>query len=187
MIVAGTDEVGCGALAGDVIAAAVILDKQQPINDLACSKSLTASRRRQLAQQIFDRALSWGIGRASVEEIDRLNIQKASLLAMRRAVGALGVYADLVLADGLHCPDLTQSCRAIVRGDQTESSISAASIVAKVIRDDEMEALDRRYPGYGFGGHKGYPTRAHKQRLMTLGPSKIHRISFAPVRQSANC
>jgi len=181
-LICGVDEVGRGPLAGPVVAAAVILDPRQPIAGLADSKKLSPPRRQALAAQIRQQALAWALGRAEVEEIDRLNILQASLLAMQRAVEALTVVPELALVDGNRVPELSCPARAIVGGDASEPAISAASILAKVTRDEEMVALDREYPGYGLAGHKGYPTRLHLQALRELGVSAIHRRSFAPVR-----
>jgi ribonuclease HII len=182
-LIAGVDEAGRGPLAGPVIAAAVILDATNPIEGLADSKVLSASRREELAALIKERALCWALGRAEVEEIDRLNILRASLLAMQRAVSALSLPPELALVDGNQAPDLVCPVRTVVRGDATVPAISAASILAKVARDAEMDELDRRFPGYGFSRHKGYPTPAHLLSLETLGVSSIHRRSFAPVRK----
>ncbi len=180
---AGVDEVGRGPLAGPVVAAAVILDPGRPIAGLADSKQLTAGRREELAVLIRERALCWALGRAETEEIDRLNILRATLLAMRRAVEGLSIPPAMVLVDGTHTPEIAYPSRAIVRGDATVAAISAASILAKVARDHEMLRLDDRYPGYGFSRHKGYPTRDHIAALERLGVSPIHRQSFSPVRR----
>jgi ribonuclease HII len=179
---AGVDEAGRGPLAGPVLAAAVVLDADSPIAGLADSKQLTARRRELLAVQIRRRARAWGVGRAEVEEIDAINILQATLLAMQRACAALGFVPDRVLVDGLHCPALGCPVEAVIGGDASVPAISAASILAKVARDREMEALDQRYPGYGFARHKGYGTPEHLKALQRLGPSPIHRLSFAPVR-----
>ncbi len=184
VLVCGVDEVGRGPLAGPVVTAAVILDPRRPIDGLADSKKLTERRRQRLADEIRERALAWSLGRAEVEEIDRLNILQASLLAMRRAVEALPVAAGLALIDGNRIPDgLPCAARAVIGGDGTEACISAASILAKVVRDAEMTELDGCYPGYGLAGHKGYPTKAHLAALQSLGVSPVHRRSFAPVRR----
>ena len=180
--VAGVDEVGRGPLAGPVVAAAVILDPAIPIPGLADSKALSARRREQLAVIVRKTALAWSLGRAEVAEIDDLNILQASLLAMRRAVMALTVPPRLALIDGNRCPELPCRGLALIGGDRRVVAISAASILAKVTRDAEMVNLDRHYPGYGLAGHKGYPTAAHRAALARLGPSPIHRRSFAPVR-----
>jgi len=182
--IAGVDEVGRGPLAGPVVAAAVILDEARPIEGLADSKALSARRREELSVLIKERAICWALGRAEVEEIDRLNILQASLIAMQRAVMALTLAPELVLVDGNQAPRLVYPVTTIIRGDATESSISAASILAKVARDAEMCDLDRRYPGYGFSLHKGYPTRVHIEALQRQGVSPIHRRSFGPVRRA---
>ncbi len=180
--IAGVDEVGRGPLAGPVIAAAVILDPQRPIAGLADSKKLSASRRTRLDVEIRAAAIAYALGRAEVEEIDRINILQASLLAMQRAVAALAVAPTHALIDGNRCPELPCTAEAIVGGDSRVAAISAASIIAKVARDNEMSALDAVVPGYGFAVHKGYPTTAHIEALQRLGPSPHHRRSFAPVR-----
>lgn len=181
--IAGVDEVGRGPLAGPVVTAAVILDPRRPIVGLADSKALSAARRVVLAAEIRRCALAWALGRAEVEEIDRLNILQATLLAMQRAVAALAAAPREVLIDGNRCPELPYPARAVVGGDRFVPQICAASILAKVVRDAEMVRLDVRYPGYGFAGHKGYPTPAHLAALERLGVSRIHRRSFAPVRR----
>ena len=181
-VVAGADEVGRGPLAGDVVAAAVILGPSV-LEGLTDSKALSEIRRLELAERIRTDAVAWAIGRAGVEEIDALNILQASLLAMRRAVEALSVQPTLVLVDGNRLPEWPYESRAIVKGDLTEPAISAASIIAKVTRDQEMIELDREYPGYGFASHKGYPTKTHLAALMRLGISRIHRRSFGPVKR----
>lgn len=184
-LLCGVDEAGRGPLAGPVFAAAVILDRARPIAGLRDSKKLSAPKREALARQIKAQALAWAIATASVEEIDRLNILQASLLAMRRAVEGLAVVPAHVLVDGLHCPPLMLPASAIVRGDDSVAQISAASILAKTARDAEMVALHQLYPHYGFDCHKGYPTAAHLQALRRHGASPVHRLSFAPVRQVA--
>jgi ribonuclease HII len=178
---AGVDEAGRGPLAGPVVAAAVILDVAYPIAGLADSKTLSAARREELAAQIRAHASAWALGTATVEEIDRLNILQATLLAMQRAVHALAITPALVLVDGNCAPRLTCPVRTVVRGDASVKAISAASILAKVARDVMLVDLDSRYPGYGFAGHKGYPTAAHQRALEELGPSPAHRRSFGPV------
>jgi len=182
-LIAGVDEVGRGPLAGPVVAAAVILHPDRPVEGLADSKALTARRREQLCALIQERALAWAVGRAEVEEIDAINILQASLLAMRRAVQALKPAPASVLVDGNRCPDVDCPARAIVGGDAIVPSISAASIVAKVVRDREMVELEECYPGYGFAKHKGYGSRAHLEALQRLGVTVLHRRSFAPVRR----
>ena len=181
-LVAGVDEVGRGPLAGDVVAAAVILAESHP-DGVTDSKMLTPERREVLAERIRDEAVSWALGRATVAEIDELNILQASLLAMRRAVEALPIQPSLVLVDGNRLPKWPYEARAIVKGDLTEPSIGAASILAKVQRDGEMMALNQQYPGYGFDRHKGYPTKAHLAALEQLGMCPAHRKSFGPVRR----
>ncbi|BBB15338.1 ribonuclease HII [Candidatus Rickettsiella viridis] len=182
-LIAGVDEVGRGPLAGPVIAGAVILDPKHKIEGLADSKLLTAKRREYLVSKIKEYASAWSIGRAEVEEIDRINILQASLLAMQRAVLALTVLPSLVLVDGNRCPKLNCPSQAIIKGDQKIAEISAASILAKVYRDAEMCSLDTVYPDYGFAKHKGYGTAQHLQALKERGPLPIHRRSFAPVAQ----
>lgn len=181
-LICGVDEAGRGPLAGPVFAAAVILDPARPIAGLADSKVLTARRREALAAEIRSRALAWSVASASVEEIDTLNILRASLLAMRRAVEGLTVAPTGVEVDGPHCPRLAVPARGIVGGDATHAGISAASILAKVARDAEMLALHRIHPRYGFDRHKGYPTAAHLAALRAHGVCAAHRRSFAPVR-----
>lgn len=182
-LVAGVDEVGRGPLAGPVIAAAVILDEAKHIEGLADSKVLSAARREELAQLIRERALCWALGRAEVEEIDRINILQASLLAMQRAVSSLAQPPAFVLVDGNQAPKLIYTVQTVVRGDATVPAISAASILAKVARDREMCKMDSLFPGYGFSQHKGYPTSAHLDALARQGVSPIHRRSFGPVRR----
>lgn len=182
LLVCGIDEAGRGPLAGPVVAAAVILGPQQPIEGLADSKVLSSARRQVLAEQIRERALAWGLGQADVEEIDCLNILQATLLAMQRAVAALGVAPSTVLIDGNRCPELPFPARAIIRGDAEVPCISAASILAKTVRDAEMRALHACFPSYGFDVHKGYPTAAHVAALRAYGVSPVHRKTFHPVR-----
>jgi ribonuclease HII len=180
--IAGVDEAGRGPLAGPVVAAAVVLDPNRPIEGLRDSKQLTPAQRRELATRIRADALAFAVAQASVAEIDRLNILQASLLAMRRAIEALQPVVDLVLVDGNRVPPIAIASRAIVGGDAIEPAISAASILAKTHRDALMRALHRRYPEYGFARHFGYPTPQHLARLNALGPCAVHRRSFAPVR-----
>jgi ribonuclease HII len=182
-LLAGVDEVGRGPLAGDVMAAAVILDPRQPIAGLADSKKLTEPQRERLYGEICGKALCWSVARASVAEIDEINILQASLLAMRRAVEALCHQPEHVLVDGNKLPRWRYSSEAVVQGDDRVPAIAAASIIAKVTRDREMVALDALYPGYGFAQHKGYGTKVHITALQTLGATPIHRRSFAPVRE----
>jgi ribonuclease HII len=181
--VAGVDEAGRGPLAGPVIAAAVILDPENPVIGLKDSKQLTPSRREALYLEITQKAIAWEVGRASVEEIDRLNILQATLLAMQRAVVRLSPPARYVLVDGNQCPQLDCPVEAVVGGDSTIAAISAASIIAKVTRDREMVEMDRCYPGYGLARHKGYPSREHLLALQRLGVTPLHRRSYAPVRK----
>lgn len=183
VLVCGVDEAGRGPLAGPVVAAAVVLAPDRPIAGLRDSKQLSPAQREGLATRIRACALAFGIGRAEPEEIDRLNILRATLLAMRRAVDSLPVRPLRALVDGNRCPELPCACEAIVRGDASVPAISAASILAKVARDAEMAALDAAWPGYGFALHKGYPTRLHLEALARLGPSAVHRRSFGPVRR----
>jgi len=181
-LICGVDEAGRGPLAGPVFAAAVILDPLRPIAGLADSKTLSRRQREALAAEVRSRAIAWSVAAASVEEIDTLNILQASLLAMRRAVEALAVAPHQVLVDGRHRPVLAMPVSAIVKGDATVAAIAAASILAKVMRDEEMLALHHRHPQYGFDRHKGYPTNAHLAALRAHGVSIVHRRSFAPVR-----
>lgn len=183
ILVCGVDEAGRGPLAGPVYAAAVILDPASIIPGLADSKALSALRRTQLAGQIRRQALAWAVASASVAEIDAINILQASLLAMRRAVEQLNRAPDEVLVDGNRCPVIAYPVRAIVKGDSKIAAISAASILAKTARDEEMLRLHQLYPGYGLDRHKGYPTAAHLAALERHGVSEIHRRSYAPVRK----
>ncbi len=183
-MIAGVDEVGRGPLAGPVVAAAVILDPANPIAGLMDSKKLTEKKRETLAVEIKQKSLAWALGRAEVEEIDDINILQASLLAMSRAVKKLTLSPELVLVDGNKCPKVDFPVEAIVKGDSLIEAISAASIIAKVARDTEMVALDSEYPGYGLAKHKGYPTAMHRQALLDLGVTEIHRRSYKPVRDA---
>jgi ribonuclease HII len=182
-LVAGVDEVGRGPLAGPVVAAAVILDDLKPIRGLRDSKALGASKRVRLDAEIRAKALCVSLAQASVEEIDRLNILQATLLAMQRAVDGLRLPPACVLVDGNRLPRLKVPAEAIVRGDARVAAIAAASIVAKVHRDALLESLHQQHPAYGFCGHKGYPTREHLAALRTHGACAAHRRSFAPVRE----
>jgi ribonuclease HII len=182
-LICGVDEAGRGPIAGPVFAAAVLLDPRRPILGLKDSKLLSPARRDALALRIRSDALSWAVASASVEEIDRLNILQASLLAMRRAVDALDRPAQEAWIDGVHCPELTCAVRAVVGGDRTVPQISAASILAKTERDSEMRRLHARFPHYGLDRHKGYPTPEHLARLAEHGACAIHRRSFAPVQR----
>ena len=185
VLICGVDEAGRGPLAGPVSAAAVILDPARPIEGLADSKKLSEKQRDRLAPLIRERALAWAVAYAEVEEIDRLNILQATLLAMRRAVEALSIRPQQVLVDGLYCPQTGIPSQAIVKGDSKVAAISAASILAKTARDELMLALHGRYPQYGFDAHKGYPTAAHLAALREHGVSAVHRKTFKPVRQFA--
>ena len=182
-LVAGVDEVGRGPLAGPVVTAAVILDRNNPVEGLTDSKKLTEVQREKLAEEIKHRAVAWSLGRAEVEEIDDINILHATMLAMQRAVMALMPRPDLVLVDGNRCPMLDCRSEAVIKGDLYVPVISAASIIAKVARDREMQQLDMLYPGYGLAKHKGYPTKAHISALDSLGVTAIHRRSYAPVKK----
>ncbi len=181
-LVCGVDEAGRGPLAGPVCAAAVILDPRRPILGLKDSKRLSAAKRQHLAAEIRRHALAWAVAWASVEEIDRLNILQASLLAMQRAIAALNVRPELALIDGNRCPELDIPTRAIVRGDTLVPCISAAAILAKTARDAEMRRLAQYHPHYGFERHVGYPTPEHLRALDIFGPCALHRMSFAPIR-----
>jgi ribonuclease HII len=185
MLIAGIDEAGRGPLAGPVVAAAVILDPARPIVGLRDSKLLSAPRREQLAAVIRDSALAWAVGIAEVGEIDTLNILQATLLAMRRACAGLAIVPAEAWVDGDRCPALPCPARAIVKGDRDVPVISAASILAKTVRDGMLRDLDLEYPGYGFARHKGYGTALHLAALDTLGPCPAHRRSFAPVAQAS--
>lgn len=176
--IAGVDEAGRGPLAGPVMAAAVILDARQPIRGLKDSKQLSPKVRVELAKEIKRKAIAFAIGRAEVEEIDRFNILQATLLAMQRAVKALTVLPSAVWVDGDRAPLLMIPTKTIIRGDETVPQISAASILAKVTRDEEMLRLDNIYPEYGFAEHKGYPTRAHARAIRYFGQTPIHRKTF---------
>lgn len=183
VLVAGLDEAGRGALAGPVYAAAVILDDANLPEGLNDSKALSAKKRESLAREIRARALAWAVATASVEEIDTINILQASLLAMRRACDRLAPAPGRALVDGLQVPPLRCEAQAVVDGDALHPCIMAASILAKVDRDAEMLRLEQTLPGYGFGAHKGYGTKQHLAALHRLGPSPVHRRSYAPVAQ----
>lgn len=181
-LIAGVDEVGRGCLAGPVYAAAVILDPHQPIEGLKDSKLLSAKRREALTKEIQEKAICWAVAYADVKEIDEINILQASLLAMQRAVMKLTVHPQLVLVDGRESPKMTYPVKAIIGGDRTEPVISAASILAKVMRDEAMCQLDLQYPHYGFAIHKGYGTEKHLEALHSLGVCPEHRRHYAPVK-----
>lgn len=182
-LIAGVDEVGRGPLVGAVVTAAVILDPTKPIVGLADSKKLSEKRRLALYDEITAKALAWSTGRAEPEEIDRLNILNATLLAMQRAVISLSQVPDYVLIDGNRSPVLSMPSLAIVKGDGRVAEISAASVIAKVTRDREMIELDKQFPQYGFARHKGYPTAYHLEKLAQHGATVHHRRSFTPIRK----
>lgn len=185
--ICGVDEAGRGPLVGAVVAGAVVLDPSNPIAGLKDSKKLTPARREFLYEQIMEKAKAWGVGEASPAEIDDINILQATMLAMRRAIEdlaiRLGAWPDKALIDGNRCPELPISAEAIIKGDAKEPVISAASIIAKVTRDRQMQALDKIHPQYGFAQHMGYPTEAHFAALKEFGACDEHRRSFSPVRK----
>ncbi|MBS3951448.1 MAG: ribonuclease HII [Methylomicrobium sp.] len=182
-MIAGVDEVGRGCIAGPVVAAAVILNPDCLISGLTDSKKLTAKRRTFLAGQIKAKALCWSVGRAEASEIDRMNILQASLLAMARALSGLGITPEWVMVDGSYYPPVSIPGETVIKGDLLIPCISAASILAKVARDNEMSFIEGVYPGYDFDSHKGYPTKKHLEQIQTLGVLPIHRRSFAPVKK----
>ncbi|HZV54113.1 MAG TPA: ribonuclease HII [Rhodocyclaceae bacterium] len=182
-MICGVDEAGRGPLAGPVYAAAVILDPARPIDGLADSKKLSARKRERLALEIREKALAWAIAEASVEEIDRINILQATMLAMARAIAGMALQPAEVLVDGNRCPDIDLPVRAIIGGDACVAEISAASILAKTARDTEMLRLHNEHPQYGFDRHMGYGTVLHLAALRLHGPAPCHRRSFAPVRE----
>ncbi|MCW9717704.1 ribonuclease HII [Avibacterium sp. 21-599] len=182
-LIAGVDEVGRGPLVGAVVTAAVILDPNNPIEGLTDSKKLSHKKRLALAEEIKQKAKAWALGRAEPEEIDELNILHATMLAMQRAVNQLNITPHFVLVDGNRIPSLPMPAQAVVKGDSLVAEISAASILAKVARDLEMEELDKRYPQYAFAQHKGYPTKLHLEKLAEHGVLPEHRRSFAPIRK----
>lgn len=185
--ICGVDEAGRGPLVGSVVAGAVVLDPHNPIEGLKDSKKLTPAKREFLYEQIMEKAKAWGVGEASPVEIDEINILQATMLAMRRAIEdlttRLGGWPDKALIDGNRCPELPISAEAIIKGDAKEPAISAASILAKVTRDRQMQLLHQRHPEYGFAQHMGYPTQAHFAALQKFGACSEHRKSFAPVRK----
>ncbi len=182
-MIAGIDEVGRGCIVGPVVAAVVILDPEKPILGLTDSKKLSEKKRQYYAELIKENARDWAIGRAEPCEIDQLNILQATLLAMSRAYSQLSVSVDWVQVDGTFYPDITCPGETIIQGDSKIAEISAASILAKVSRDNEMKTLDMLYPGYGFAKHKGYPTKEHLEKLAFLGVIEQHRKSFSPVKK----
>lgn len=181
---AGVDEVGRGPLIGAVVTAAVILDPERPIAGLADSKKLTEKRREALYEEIVEKAAAWSLGRAEADEIDRLNIYQATMVAMERAVAGLAVEPEYVLVDGNRCPKWRWPSEPVVKGDSRVEAISAASIIAKVVRDREMAELDKQFPGYELARHKGYPTPVHLEALNRLGATVHHRRSFRPVQEA---
>jgi ribonuclease HII len=183
-VVAGTDEAGCGCWAGPVYAAAVILPFNSRIGLVRDSKTLSLSQRERVAEQIRREAADYSVGFASHEEVDALNIRRAGALAMRRAIEGLKMRPEFVLSDAFMIPGLGIPMKAIIRGDQSVKCIAAASVLAKVARDLKMRELDASHPGYGFANHKGYGTKEHQEALARLGPSPIHRLSYAPVKKS---
>lgn len=182
-LIAGVDEVGRGPLCGDVVTAAVILDPNKPIVGLTDSKKLTEKKREQLFDIIKQNALAWSIARASVDEIDKLNILHATMLAMQRAVAQLPIKPNFVLVDGNRCPNFGIQTQAVIKGDLLVAEISAASILAKVTRDREMIALDQLYPQYRLAKHKGYPTKAHLAAIEKHGINHLYRKSYAPIKK----
>ncbi|WP_282176958.1 ribonuclease HII [Vibrio nereis] len=182
--VAGVDEVGRGPLVGDVVTAAVILDPHNPIAGLNDSKKLSDKKRLALLPEIKEKALAWSIGRCSPTEIDELNILQATMVAMQRAIEGLSIKPDLALIDGNRIPKLNMDAQAVVKGDMRVAEISAASIIAKVVRDQEMEELDKLHPEFGFAKHKGYPTKAHFEAIDKHGVIDQHRKSFKPVKRA---
>jgi ribonuclease HII len=184
--IAGVDEVGRGPLVGNVVAAAVILDPERPIEGLMDSKKLSEKKREALFEIIKERALAWCVASASPAEIDQLNILHASMLAMKRAVEGLSIQPEFVKVDGNRCPVWSYPCEAIVKGDAKVAEISAASILAKVVRDREMVALHESHPQFGFDQHKGYPTKAHMSAIEQWGVLPEHRRSFKPVAKALN-
>ena len=183
-LIAGVDEVGRGPLVGDVVTAAVILDPNNPIEGLNDSKKLTEKKRLALLPEIKEKALAWSVGRCSPEEIDQLNILQATMVAMQRAIEGLEVAPDFALIDGNRVPQLNMDAQAVVKGDMRVAEISAASIIAKVVRDQEMEELDKLHPQFGFAKHKGYPTKAHFEAIEQHGVIEQHRKSFKPVKKA---
>jgi ribonuclease HII len=183
-LLAGVDEAGRGPLVGNVVAAAVILDNNNPVTGLADSKKLSAARREKLAAQICECAIAWSVISIDAREIDRINILQATLLAMKQAVEQLAIAPQHVFIDGNRCPDIQVPATAVIKGDTRVAEISAASILAKVERDAQMRVLHASYPQYGFDKHKGYPTAAHMEALAEYGPCPEHRQSYRPVREA---
>jgi ribonuclease HII len=183
-LIAGVDEVGRGPLVGDVVTACVILDANNPISGLSDSKKLSEKKLALLFDEIQEKALCVAVGRACPAEIDELNILHATMLAMQRAVNNLSIQPEFVFIDGNRCPQLSMPCESVVKGDARVAEISAASIIAKVTRDREMQALDKQYPQYGFAKHKGYPTKAHFAAIEKYGVTDEYRKSFKPVKKA---
>jgi len=183
ILIAGADEVGLGSAAYYVYSAAVILDPERPIEGLKDSKKLLPKRRQLLSDEIKEKALAWSIATANLEEIETLNVRRAALLAMKRAIESLSVTPDAVLVDGNLVPDVSMPAQAVIKGDETIDCISAASIIAKVARDEAMMENHRLFPQYGFDAHKGYMTAAHQAALIEYGPCPIHRRTYAPIRK----
>ncbi|CCN70048.1 ribonuclease HII [Vibrio nigripulchritudo] len=181
---AGVDEVGRGPLVGDVVTAAVILDPANPIEGLTDSKKLSEKKRLALFPEIQEKALAWAVGRCSPHEIDELNILQATMVAMQRAIAGLKIQPDFALIDGNRVPELSMAGQAVVKGDLRVAEISAASIIAKVVRDAEMDELDKKHPEFGFANHKGYPTKAHFEAIEKHGVISEHRKSFKPVKRA---
>lgn len=181
-LVAGVDEAGCGCWAGPVVAAAVILPLDSRIGLIRDSKTLSLLQRQRVMEKLKTKAIAWSVGTASHEEIDRLNIRKAGVLAMRRAIDGLAIQPHYVLTDAFHIPNLDVPCKNIINGDRDVKTIAAASVIAKIERDLLMQELEKAYPGYGFAEHKGYGTKQHQDALKRLGPSPIHRMSYEPLK-----
>lgn len=181
-LLAGVDEAGCGCWAGPVYAAAVILPLDSRIGMIRDSKTLNEAQRTTLVEKIKQKATAWSVGTASSQEIDAINIRQAAFLAMRRAIESLSTQPHAVLCDGFMIPELSVPCRRIIKGDRYVKSIAAASIIAKTARDEELMRLNEIHPGYGFSEHKGYGTKQHQAALKKLGPSPIHRMSYAPLK-----
>lgn len=182
-LIAGVDEAGCGCWAGPVYAAAVILPLNSRIALIRDSKRLSLAQRERVITDIKEKALAWAVGTATHQEVDKLNIRQAAFLAMRRAIQGLTTQPQIILADGFMIPEISIPCRRIVGGDRLVKSIAAASIIAKVERDLELERLDKEFPGYGFADHKGYGTKQHQAALKLLGPSPIHRLTYEPIKK----
>lgn len=183
ILIAGADEVGLGSAAHDVYSAAVILDPERPIEGLKDSKKLLPKKRQLLSAEIKEKALAWCVATANLEEIETLNVRRAALLAMKRAIEGLSITPDAVLVDGNLVPDVSIPAQAVIKGDEAIDCISAASIIAKVARDEAMMECHRLFPQYGFDAHKGYMTAAHLAALLEHGPCPLHRRTYAPIRK----